>query len=140
MDPNNPITNMEDEEFVYFYIELGTALEEDDFDIYEEYLIRTEKEFNGDRFDKDMIQILKEFDRISITHDIMRVRKQFRNYLVFYRGLMYESVSIDIKGYKLNLITKILSSERDNNESINLIENIVFANYDTKIECANNIL
>lgn len=140
MDPNNPITNMEDEEFVYFYIELGSAVEEDNFDIYEEYVIRTGKEFNGDRFDKDMIQILKEFDRISITHDIMRVRKQFINYLVFDRGIMYESVSIDIKGYKLNLITKILSSERDNDEAIPLIESIVFANYDPKLEGANNIV
>lgn len=137
MELNINSSTMNNDEYIMFFVELGCFSNEENFDLYETYAIRKEKEFDGDRFDETMIQIIRESNNVGITHNIMKVKKQFKNFVKFTKHIMYEEVTVDLNEFKINLITKLISSERECNDSIHLIENILFDKYDTKIEIAN---
>lgn len=88
-------------------------------DLYYQY---TGKEYNN--LDDTMINILRE--KKIPSYKLYHVKQSFTPYIVLGRHLGYETICFDLSRYKLDMIKKILSSETSQEDSLMLIENLVF--------------
>lgn len=107
------------------YSDIDNALE-----IYEK---KSGKPFNGDYFNKNMLSILKELDPFGEIHSLYKVNSMFARYIEISSSIL-PTPSVNIEKYKNDMITKILSSENDPFDAVQLIEDIMFGKYDTTIQ------
>lgn len=107
------------------YSDIDNALE-----IYEK---KFNKPFNGNYFNKDMISILDDLDPLGEIHSLYKVNSMFAKYIEISSSIL-PTPSVNLEKYKNDMITKVLSSENDPFDAIQLIENIMFGKYDTTIE------
>lgn len=101
-------------------------------DALEMYYHRCGERFNDDIFNSNMINILKEVDPEQQFHSLYSVKNIFKCYVILENSLIPQP-KVDIEKYKNDMIARVLSSDHDPYEAIQLIELIMFTKYDTKI-------
>lgn len=101
-------------------------------DIYEEYKLRTGKEYQNDRSDPMMIKILQDNSLIGDQYILVRFLSIFSKYYTIHDNIVSETVTIDVAAYRLDEIKKVLSSSRDE-DVISEIERITFMSLSSEI-------
>lgn len=92
----------------------------DNKEIMDEYLSKTGKEY--ETLDATMMDIVRKHKNYCLYH----VKKSLSVYVIVTYNIGYDSIEFDSSKYKIDIIKKILSSESNPDDSIALIESLVF--------------
>ena len=100
-----------------------------DTDLMEKYQDITNNEY--EEIDDIMMSLIRECKNKEFK--LYHVKEKYIPYITVEKHFAYEMINFDKYRYKLDLIKKILSSETDQNNTVMIIESIIFSDIKSPI-------
>lgn len=106
----------------------GSEFISDMDEIMEEYEETTGIEYEFLSYDHNMVEILRKHKKLGgcSCYHIIYIRTSLVPYIKRRQDMAYEEIIINYDRYKLDLIKKIVGSEAESGDIIQLIENLIF--------------
>lgn len=112
--------------YTHFILSTGFECIYDDNELLSSYYEITGK--NYENVDDTMIKLIRKYKQFE--YKILHVKTKLLPYIKVERNLGFETIVFNSDNYKINLIKKVLSSASDLEDSIMLIESIIFQEYE----------
>lgn len=113
---------MSDGGYKHYVLTTGFECIYDNEELMQRYFDATGKEY--EELDDTMIEIIRDFKQHE--QKLYHVKNSMVPYIIIEHRITHDKISFDFNKYKIDMIKKILSSETNLEDSIIIIESLVF--------------